>query len=399
MINKVIKILVLTDFSSGYSRSLLKGIVRYSQTVSGWTFYRMPLFYRMMHGDEEVMKWAKNWKADAIVAQLSDLDIGVLRDLNIPIIVQNYRDRIPGVCNLTGDYVSTGSMAADFFINKGYTNFAYYGVSEPVWSRERYAGFSDRLALKGFDVHTFFEFSPIKDAWAQNSDAIGAWLQSLPKPVALFACDDYYALHISETCKISDIAVPDEIAILGVDNDELICNISSPPLSSIMIDSENGGYMAGRVLHDLICRKITEPFNISVMPLQVIPRESTEKYVLKDKYIQQAVEYIEANSAKPISVSKLLELVPFSRRVFEKRFKANTGLSIYQFIQRNRIENFATGLLTSDRAIEDLAISGGFEDYKNVSRVFMRYKGVTPSQFRKQHARSDENFDKKTNKK
>ena len=381
----IVKILVLTDFSSGYSRSLLKGIVQYSQTVKGWTFYRMPLYYRMMHGDAEVIKWAKKWKADAIVAQISDLDVTLLKSLGIPIIVQNYRDRIEGVCNLTGNYIGTGHMAASYFINQGHKNFAYYGINEPIWSRERFIGFQEKLAEKGFTSHRYFETSNIKESWAQDFERIGKWLKDLPKPIAIFACDDYYALHISETCKIYDIAVPDEIAILGVDNDELMCNISTPPLSSIHIDSEKGGYIAGQVLNELIKKKVSEPFNITIQPLQIIARESTQKYVIKDKYIMKAVEYIEQNYTKPISVSTLLELVPISRRVFEKRFKVNTGLSIYQFIQHYRIEHFAGKLITSDRTIEDLAISCGFYDYKNVSRVFLQHKGVTPSQFRRQH--------------
>ena len=380
----VIKILVLTDFSSGYSRSLLKGIVRYSQTVGGWTFYRMPLYYRMLNGDKEVMKWAQKGKTDAIIAQMSDIDVNLLSDLNIPIIVQNYRSRIPGVCNLTGDYVGTGHMAADYFINQGYKHFAYYGISESVWSRERFVGFQERLNEKGFTVHRYFETSNIRESWAQDFESIGKWLKSLPKNVALFACDDYYALHVSETCKIYDISVPDDIAILGVDNDELMCNISNPPLSSILIDAENGGYTAGQVLHQLIKKNVSEPFNITVSPLQVISRESTQKYVIKDKYVMRAVEYIEGNYTRQISVSDLLALVPISRRVFEKRFRENTGLSIYQFIQIYRVERFAGKLITTNRTIEDLALSCGFEDYKNVSRIFMRYKGVSPSQFRGQ---------------
>ena len=383
---RMIKILVLTDFSSGYSRSLLRGIVRYSQTVQGWTFYRMPLYYRMLHGDRGVVEWARRWKADAIIAQLSDIDIDVLRDLGIPIIVQNYRDRIPGVCNLTGDYVGTGRMAAEYFLGRGYVNYAYYGNSEPVWSRERCEGYSQRLEQDGFTVHRYFEQqSDRQEGWVQNFDEVGRWLRSLPKPVALFACDDHHALHISETCKINEIAVPDEVAILGVDNDELMCRISNPPLSSILIDSENGGYTAGQVLSELISRKVKEPFNITVAPLQIVPRESTQKYVIKDKYVMKAVEYIEQNYMKPISVTSLLEFIPCSRRGFEKRFRANTGLPVYQFVQRYRIDIFADRLISSGRSIDELAISCGFEDFKNVSRVFLRYKGMTPSRFRKQH--------------
>jgi LacI family transcriptional regulator len=344
------------------------------------------MYYLMIHGEKEVMKWARRWKADAIIAQFSDVDVSALLNLKIPIIVQNYRDRIPGVCNLTGDYVGTGHMAAEYLVKQGFKNFAYYGIGEPVWSRERFAGFQENLTEKGFTVHRFFEMSSIKESWAQDFDKIGKWLKSLPKPVALFACDDYYALHISETCKIYDIQVPDEVAILGVDNDELLCNISTPPLSSIHIDAENGGYTAGHVLHELIQKNISVPFNISVPPLQVIGRESTEKYVIKDKFVLQTIEYIGANYTSPISVSDLLKLVPISRRVFEKRFLLNTGTSIYQFIQNYRIERFASKLITTDRTIEDLAISCGFEDYKNISRVFMRYKLLTPSQFRSKHS-------------
>ena len=119
----VVKILLLTDFSSGYSRDLLSGLVRYARHQKGWAFYRMPLYYRMLHGDKEIIKWAKKWNVDAIVAQMNDIDVKMLSDLNIPIIVQNYKDRIPGVCNLTGDYIGTGRLAADYFIGLGYKSF------------------------------------------------------------------------------------------------------------------------------------------------------------------------------------------------------------------------------------------------------------------------------------
>ena len=146
----MIRVLVLTDFSSGYGRNLLRGIVRYSQQVGGWTFYRMPLSYRMLHGDKGVVEWAKKWGADAIVAQLGDVDIKLLRDLKIPIIVQNYQDRISGVCNLTGDYIGTGRIAADFFLRKGYYNFAYYGMG--AGARRRVPARTGAARLQGLSV-------------------------------------------------------------------------------------------------------------------------------------------------------------------------------------------------------------------------------------------------------
>ena len=172
-------------------------------------------------------------------------------------------------------------------------------------------------------------------------------------------------------------------AVLGVDNDEMLCNISNPTLSSIEIDAQNGGYIAGQVIEELIKKNISEPFNITVPPLQIVSRGSTKKYAVQDKYVLKVVEYIEKNYNSPISVSELIDLVPLSHRVFEKRFRHDTGTSIYQFLQNYRIGKFSELLLSSDRSIEDIAISCGFADSRNVSRVFCAYKGMTPSEFRK----------------
>ncbi|MDR2913644.1 MAG: transcriptional regulator, partial [Tannerella sp.] len=133
----MIKILLLTDFSSEYSRNILKGVVKYSKEQGCWAFQRMPLYYRMVYGEIGVLDWAKKWKADAIIALLKDVNVELLNDLHIPIIVQNYRDRNQHVSNLTGNYHGTGVMAARFFMNKGYKQFAYYGFKGTIWSRER----------------------------------------------------------------------------------------------------------------------------------------------------------------------------------------------------------------------------------------------------------------------
>ncbi len=129
------KILLLTDFSSGYSRSLLHGIVRYSKEYGPWVFYRMPQYYRELYGDAGVVRWAKKWKADAIIAQLGNIDLDKLNKLKIPIIIQNYRERAAKICNITGDYFKTGVMAAEFFLSRGFSNFMNMMVnyiSQPI---------------------------------------------------------------------------------------------------------------------------------------------------------------------------------------------------------------------------------------------------------------------------
>ena len=379
------KILLLTDFSSGYSRNLLKGIVRYSKEVGNWSFQRMPLYYRMLYGENGVVEWAKKWQADAIIAQLSDVNIELLNDLNIPIIVQNYRDRNKAVSNLTGDYFNTGVMAAKFFLNRGYRNFAFYGFKGAIWSRERADGYSHEIEKQGYKLAILENDNKDREEWSYNHTVLGNWLQSLPKPVALFACDDHFALQISETCNVYNINVPDDIAILGVDNDDLLCNISDPPLSSIVLDAENAGYNAGKLLHQLITKEITEPFNIVVNPLIIERRKSTEKYAVSDKNIRTILNYIEKNYANHLSVEELVKQVPLSRRVLEKKFKEETGESLYQYIQNYRIDQFTRLLITTDYSLFEAALQSGFENYKNVSRVFRKYKSLSPAEYRKRY--------------
>lgn len=379
------KILLLTDFSSGYSRNLLKGIVRYSKEVGNWSFQRMPLYYRMLYGENGVVEWAKKWQADAIIAQLTDVNIELLNDLNIPIIVQNYRDRNKAVSNLTGDYFNTGVMAAKFFLNRGYRNFAFYGFKGAIWSRERADGYSHEIEKQGYKLAVLENDNKDKEEWSYNHTVLGNWLQSLPKPVALFACDDHFALQISETCNVYNINVPDDIAILGVDNDDLLCNISDPPLSSIVLDVENGGYNAGKLLHQLITKEITEPFNIVVNPLIIERRKSTEKYAVSDKNIRTILNYIEKNYANHLSVEELVKQVPLSRRVLEKKFKEETGESLYQYIQNYRIDQFTRLLITTDYSLFEAALQSGFENYKNVSRIFRKYKALSPAEYRKRY--------------
>ena len=380
----MIKILLLTDFSSGYSRSLLENVVRYAREVGPWAFYRMPLYFRELYGDEGVVEWAKKWGADAIIAQFSDIDLSVLNQLNIPIIVQNYKERSSGISNLTGDYFGTGVIAANFFLHKGYKSFAYYGLTDTVWGRERGEGFKKIVSNKGYEVYEFNNRKRVpSEKWSFDVEQVSRWLLSLPKPIALFACDDYYALQITEVCKMYDISIPEEIAVLGVDNDKLLCNISDPQLSSIELDIENGGYEAGKLLHQFIEKKIIAPVDIIIKPVRIVPRASTERFAVSDRHIEQLLQYIDNNYQNPLSVDELTQIIPFSRRVLEKKFKRETGTSVYQYLLDLRIEKFADLLITTDLPLIEAATRSGFTAYKNISRIFTKAKEMTPLQYRK----------------
>jgi len=387
----MVKILLLIDFSSEFTRGILKGLIRYSKNHGPWIFYRLPSYYKTLYGAKGVIQWAKEWEADAIIARWDDDDddTNLLTSLNIPVILQNYRSRSDYFSNLTGDYIGAGEMAAKFFIKRRYRNFAFYGNKGVVWSQERAEGFRKEIEKIGGNYYYFESENLNGEQWNSSHIKLDEWLFSLPKPIALFACDDSFALQVSEICKINNIAIPDEIALLGVDNDELICNLSDPPISSIALDTERGGYEAGKLIDQLIHHERTEPFNIIVRPTRFELRKSTEKYNITNEYIQKIVNYIEDHFTSEINIDELTHLVPLSRRNMEIKFKEEMGTTIYQFILNCRIDYFTNLLLTTNRPLFDIALESGFNDYKNISRLFKKMKGYTPSAYREKFRDKD----------
>ncbi len=380
----MIKILVLIDYSSEFSRRLMRGLIKYSKANGPWIFYRLPSYYKTLYGKEGIVEWAKEREADAIIALWDHEGTNRLQQLNIPVLLQNYKERSSFYSNITGDYYGTGAMAAKFFIERKFQNFAFYGSKGVVWSRERAHGFRDKVEKAGGNYYYFESENLRSEDWSKSHVMLDEWLLSLPKPVAMLACDDNFALQISEICKMKNIKIPKDVSLMGVDNDDLICNLSDPPISSIELDVEKGGYEAGRLIHQLIKKDKTEPFNIIINPTRIELRQSTEIYNVEDEYIDTVVKHLINNFDTEINIDALSEIVPLSRRNLEIKFKKEMDTSIYQFILTLRINHFANLLLTTDRSLFDLALESGFNDCKNISRVFKKFKGITPIEYRLQ---------------
>ncbi len=375
----MIRILLLINLSNDFDRSLFRGIVRYSKENGPWLFYRLPSYYSNdMYGEKSIIEWAREWKADAIIGQWNDDAASLLKELNIPVVLQNYHHRSTTYSNLTGNYRGTGRMAAQFFAKRLFYNFAFFGIKGVVWSDERCEGYRMEVERNNGNFCSFEYEEELDEIRSQ----VSLWLRELPKPVALFCCDDAHALFISEICKFENINIPEEISLLGVDNDELICNISDPPISSIELEVEQGGYTMGRLLHQQIKKESEAPFNIVINPTRLELRQSTEKHNIKDPHILKIVKYIDANYCSDITIESLLSKIPLSRRNIELRFKQTMHTSIYQYILECRVNRLANLLLTTDGHMADIAVEAGFKDYNNISRVFKKFKGCSPQEYR-----------------
>jgi LacI family transcriptional regulator len=381
----MIKIILLSDFAEEYNKNLLRGITRYSKDHGPWTFCRMPTYYRETMGMDAVLQWAKEWEADGIIGQFyNNEEIKKFTAAKIPVIAQDFKERFTDIPNITGSYRETGRLGAEYFLMKGFKNFAFYGFNNIVWSRERAEGFESRIQEAGHKVHSYeLKDTSSMDQWYYKSSALSVWLNSLPKPIALMTCDDNQGNHIIEAAGHAGIRIPDEIAVLGVDNDETICDLSDPPLSSIGLDTEKGGYEAARLMEHMIETKTCSAADIVVKATQIITRHSTDIFASKDKYIVSALKYIHDNLDKNLKVDQVLREVPLSRRSLEKRFVQTTGYPVYEYIYNQRIEKFTQKLLETDMTIFEIALDLGLNDSKNIARQFKQIKGLTPMEYRK----------------
>lgn len=382
------KIILLIDCASEYDRRLLRGLVKYSKEHGSWLFYRMPSHLREnLDSGRAVIDWARKWKADAIVGRWRWEDPEMLSSLNIPVVLQNYSSRSRKFSNLTGDYIGTGVIAAKFFYDRRYKDFAYFGVKDVVWSEERLQGYSEEISRQGGRLHTLM----VKETYGER-ERIMDWVKSLPKPVALFACDDEYALFLSEACKVENISMPEEVALLGVDNDELLCEISDPQISSIELNVEQGGYRLGEMLEKQFEAKDIWSFNIVISPGEIVQRNSTKKHNIKDGEVEKLVKFIDENFDQNYSTEQILSQVPLSRRSIEIRFKKEMeSTTIYKYITSKRMEKLANLLATTNLSMVEMADLCGITDYPNIARSFRKFYSCTPKEYRAMK-RTEQNY-------
>lgn len=377
--DKIIRVILLLDHTGEVDRRLLRGMVRYTKANGRWAFYRIPYGSHMKENSAEfVVRWAKKWKADAIIGRWEDDKYDLFHTLNIPIIFRNNIDGGERYSNIKSDNVEVGRIAARYFKKRLFTNLAFLGISDKSWSEEREKGFIEEL---GADHYQYFCYKNIRSDRDERS-GITQWLKSLPRRTAVFCCEDASALMVTEICQLIGRSVPEDIAVLGVDDDELLCEISDPPISSIQLGVEQGGYEVCRLLHQVVLKNQTGPFNVIIHPMGVHERGSTLVHNIVDDHVLTLLSFIDRNFSSDLKMEDILKQVPLSRRSAEIRFKKAMGITIYRYLLSVRVEHMAYLLCVTDRPLKDIAYEVGFRDLFNVSRTFSKFKGCTPLEFR-----------------
>lgn len=370
------------ESSRASGRNLLSGIANYARLHGPWTIYWEP------GGLDEIFHRLKNLNADGIIMRDSERLEAVLRFGFPVIIIEHHISTIPDVVHLITDSQTIGRLAAEHLMQCGLKHFAYCGFDNKPWSLARSQSFNKSISKEGHSCSIYKQPKSTKTiSWEKEQKYAVDWLKTLPKPVGLMTCNDDRSQQVLQACKIADLKVPEEVAIIGVDNDELICNLSDPPLSSVSINFERAGYEAAAALDQMMKGEAINTIQILVHPTHIVSRQSTDITAINDQEVARAVNFIRNNAKANLGVDDIVKTTALSRRVLEKRFRKFLGRTILDEIHRVRTNQIAQMLVETNLSILEIAMTFGFQGTEHIARYFQKEKGLNLVSYRIKYGR------------
>ncbi len=380
------KVALLIETARGYGRQMLRGIARYARLHEPWGFYVTP-------GDfQQALPKMQQWGGTGIIARIETPKIArAILDSGLPTIALDLSEKelnpshpLSRLSEVASDSFHAAQMAAEHLLERGFNYYAFVGVAGRVWSKRREVSFCESITSRGFDVHVYQPPSAARDRlWEREQFVLTEWLRQLPKPAGVMACNDDRGREVLEASRCAGIRVPEEIAVIGVDNDELLCELADPPLSSVVLNAEGVGYRAAALLDRMMRRRWRKPRRLVAEPLYVVARRSTDIVALDDLEVAAALGFIHDHAAEPIGVEDVVRHLEVSRRNIEIRFQDCIGRTIHAELQRVRLERARRFLMETDVPIPKVAESVGYRTPSYFIQVFRAEHNVTPAKYRR----------------
>ncbi|HNX33648.1 MAG TPA: XylR family transcriptional regulator [Kiritimatiellia bacterium] len=382
------QVALLFETNEQAHRDILRGVLRYERTNGPWS-----LHVTEGRAGEQRLLAMKKWGGTGIIGVIQNRAYAeAVLTADAPAVLIDPMDEaclpqglLARHSVLASDLCAIGELAADYFLERRFANFAFVGEIHGInWSRERGAAFAARVKKAGFACRVYGPLTAHeKRDWGVERDTLCAWLKELPKPVAVFAAMDVRGRQVLDACLTAGLDVPHDVAVLAVDNDELICDSTTPPLSSIALDTERMGYEAARLL-DRAMRQRRKTWRVtrSFPPLTVVTRRSTEAVHINDPVVVKSLEFIWLNAQNPIGVPDIVERAGVSRRLLELRFRKALNGTIQEELQRTRLKRVRTLLAETNLSVTAIAKACGFTGKSYLGKVFRRTFGTTMTKYR-----------------
>lgn len=362
-----------------YGNRLLLGVSQFAKTVGGWQLILAPDFNDSAESPDSL-------KHQGVIGQFFDDHIpNWLRKHSIPAVNLGSSCEHSSLPTVMEDNLAIGQMGAQHFIDRGFEHLAFfYDPFEAYWSQARGQGFLSQAEQAGLRVHRL-KPTPDMDNTQQQGYFIRE-IKALPRPLGLMACNDSYALNLAYFLMNADIAVPEDVALLGVDNDEVTCEMSPVPISSVQPDFIQAGYRGAELLWNQMQGQAVPPETHEfIAPKDIVVRRSTDIMAISDRDVARALQYFHEHLGDNITIEDASEAVAMSRRSLEKRFQATLGRSPGEELSRLRLEKARNLLLHTDMTMGNIATACGFGDPAYFSRAFSKAEGIPPTKFRESH--------------
>jgi LacI family transcriptional regulator len=376
---------VCVDQFRSHGRGVMRGIAKFVETYGPWS-----LFIDHLATSHFPRGRSENWRGDGILTYIENAARAErLRASQIP-TVELFAYRLDRKLSLVAhDDIAVGKMAAEHLLDRHFRRFAFAGYRDSLWSNRRQKGFSDFLKEAGCPppASLHVERPETLAEWEEVQLELTAWLKHLRKPAGLLACSDHHAQRILDACQRANVVVPEEIAVIGVDNDEETCRLSDPPLSSVILDSESVGYEGAKLLEKLMRKKSVSkpPPRILVPPLGVVARQSTDVTAINDPVVASAARTIRERACHGLTVDELVNALKTSRSIFYQRFHDVLGRSPHYEILRVQLDRVKSLLAQTELPLKEIAEMAGFNNPNYLNVAFKREMGVTPGEYREQH--------------
>lgn len=390
------RVALLIESSRNYGRGILRGIAGYAHLHGPWSCFTEE---RELHSG--IPAWLKHWRGNGIIARIEDTrQANALLRLGHPIIDVLGNLHFGGIPAFDTDAHQVARLAADFFVQSGFRHFAFCGYENIPFSERRAAAFASCLHEQGHKLHVFSsvpksderkagglaqvasDIQAVERRGLGREGAIANWLRKQPQPLALFACNDVCGQQVLNACREHGIKVPDDVAVLGVDNDDVLCNLCEPPLSSIEPNTERLGMEAARLLDSMMKGRPVKDRLVEIPPLRVVERASTDVVAIEDPIAVLAVRFIRDHVGDGIGVKDVLASTGRSRTDLEGRFRRWLRSSIRVEIVRRRLDRACALLRQTDLGLDDIARKSGCSTTAHLCRLFRNRLHQTPTEYR-----------------
>lgn len=378
------KVALLVETSRSYGRDLLRGIALFARTRTNWS-----LLHQEMTIDMLLPQWMKESAVDGVIARVDTRTIEPIRQLAVPCVDVRCSRNFEGIPQVETDDRKVAELAFEHLWDRGFRRFAFCGFQFAHFSDARLGFFRELVANAGCRLSVYetpgrrdAPLSSLEESGVVDVEAMSAWLASLAPPTGLFVCNDIRGQQVLNACRGLDFAVPDDIAVIGVDDDDAICPLSDPPLSSVRPDAERVGYQAAEILNAMMNGQPPPRSVQYVSPTTVVQRLSTQVIAVEDREVARVCRFIREHACDGIDVNDVAEFTTLSRRQLERRFRNELNRTPHEEITAAQIARVKQLLIETNMTLEQIAQLAGYSHKERLSAVFKREVGGTPGDYR-----------------